>query len=160
MTDQASALESFLHHSDDPAGKEYTTLSAQRAKMRAIQNFHMDGRGWSDIGYHFVVFQWLGKKDVRISPRAFAARPVHKVPAAQLNHNTRTLAICVVGNGVRELLAPETEKLIGDLIRKYGPDVTTIGGHGDVTQTTCPGALFRKSLPDIARHAGIRVRGH
>ena len=23
--------------------------------MRAIQRHHQDGRGWSDIGYHFIV---------------------------------------------------------------------------------------------------------
>ena len=156
MAGQGSPREAFLHHTDDPSGREYRTLTAQRAKMREIQRFHMDERGWSDIGYHFIIFQFLGKKDVRVEPRVFQARPVKFVPAAQQGHNTGTLAICVVGNGVRENLYDATDEMVAALIKRY-PSVKTLGGHGDVFGTECPGREFRKSIPRIAKLAGVKV---
>jgi hypothetical protein len=52
--------EAFLHNSDDPDFAQFNTLAKQKAKMRQIQDFHMDTRGWSDFAYHFAVFQPTG----------------------------------------------------------------------------------------------------
>jgi len=41
-----------LHHSD---GKHTTTLAESEAEARFIQDFHIHGRGWIDIAYHFLV---------------------------------------------------------------------------------------------------------
>ena len=41
-----------LHHS---AGFSAENLEEGIAQMQAIQIFHQDVRGWSDIGYHFVI---------------------------------------------------------------------------------------------------------
>ena len=55
VTLEPAVVELFLHHSvgegttdadhDGDMGDDY---------MRAMQNFHMDGRGWSDIAYNFI----------------------------------------------------------------------------------------------------------
>ena len=42
----------FVHHS---AGRDCTSVDDCAAEVRAIQNYHMDGNGWSDIGYTFLV---------------------------------------------------------------------------------------------------------
>ncbi len=47
----------FIHHSVTPT---CSSRSSCEASVRAIQNFHMDRRGWSDIGY-----RWEGK-DARV----------------------------------------------------------------------------------------------
>ncbi len=38
----------FIHHS---AGEECFTQEECEAEVRAIQDYHMDYNGWSDIGY-------------------------------------------------------------------------------------------------------------
>ena len=40
----------FIHHSVTPT---CSSRSSCEASVRAIQNFHMDRRGWSDIGYRW-----------------------------------------------------------------------------------------------------------
>ena len=40
----------FVHHS---AGNECFTQDDCMAEVRAIQNYHMDGNGWCDIGYRY-----------------------------------------------------------------------------------------------------------
>lgn len=42
----------FIHHT---AGAECNTTASCMSQMRGIQNFHMDSRGWSDIGYSFLI---------------------------------------------------------------------------------------------------------
>lgn len=157
---QGPPTQAFLHHSADVSGKTYNTFAKQCAKMRAVQNFHMDdpSRRWDDIGYSFVVFQHLGVQAPRIDPRIFTGRGSSQIPAAQEDYNTGTLAICVVGDGVHEALAPATVKAIADLIRRY-PTIKRLRGHDQNPEhpheTECPGKRFKASIPTIARAAGV-----
>jgi hypothetical protein len=44
----------MIHHT--AAASDYTTdYETAKSKVRATQNYHMDTRGWCDIGYHFMV---------------------------------------------------------------------------------------------------------
>lgn len=147
----ANIREAFVHHSDDQHGNQWSTMHQQIAKMHDIQDFHMSK--WSDIGYHFVIFQWVGGK---AQARIFEGRPIGFVPAAQLNHNTNTLAICVIGNGNAEIVQRNTRYQIESLLKQF-PQVRTIGGHRDVVATSCPGDQFYKSIPQIAKAAKVGV---
>lgn len=146
--------EAFLHHSDDANAARFDTLEEQKAKMRQIQEFHMGGRGWSDIAYHYVIFQ-PGKADVA---RIFAGRRLSAVPAAQEEHNTNTLAICVVGDFTpgHDTLDRNTRYAIEVLLRRY-PQLKTLGGHRQVVSTSCPGANIMRYLPRIADAVDLRV---
>lgn len=152
MDMQARPTEAFLHYSDDVAVGGIDTLAEQAAKARAIQDFHLHGRGWSDIAYHYLVFQPYGRLR---RARVFAGRGDRFVPAAQAGHNTGTLAICVVaGPGVP--LKRNTRYVIEQLLRRY-PSVKTVGGHRDVVATDCPGESITNALPRIAGAAGKRL---
>jgi N-acetylmuramoyl-L-alanine amidase len=43
----------IIHHTDTI--NTYTTLAQAEQQVRAVYAFHVNGRGWSDIGYNFVV---------------------------------------------------------------------------------------------------------
>ena len=153
MGRQLSPLEAFVHHTADAEGMSFNTKDEQVRKIRAIDHFHRNGRGWSMTGYHWLVFQKVGSRNVS---RGFAVRPVLYVPAAQANHNTRTLAIAVVGNGDKEPMFDDTVACIARIIRMY-KNVRVVGGHRDVVATGCPGRNFYQRLPQIAHRAGVRV---
>lgn len=145
--------EAFIHHSEDGDFAQWNTLEKQAAKMRAIQDFHMDGRGWSDFAYHFAVFQATGTLR---AARIFRGRESSNVvPAAQLNHNSHTLAIVIIGNGDADPLKADTQRAILEILRRY-PNLRTLGGHRQVVATDCPGARFFSAIPDLARRAGLR----
>lgn len=158
---QADPHEAFIHHGAEPdqAADRIDTHAELNAAMRATQNFHMDGRGWSDIAYHYMIFQPRGRfKYAHIAE----GRMVHHVPAAQLGHNTGTLAICVFGtvDQTREL-KDNTIWAIAQLLKGVRGNMTgiraikVVGGHKDVTQTSCPGNVIYHALDRIARDAGI-----
>lgn len=151
ITRQSSPHEAFLHHSDDPHPELFDHLDEQKAHMRQLQNFHMDTRGWSDIAYHWIVFQAFGSVQ---GARAFRGRRPDWVPAAQLGHNTGTLAVCVVGGD--QPLKDDTEALILRLLSRY-KNLRTLGGHRDVTPTSCPGDPIYRRVPTLAKRAGLRT---
>jgi len=138
--------EFFLHHPADPHDLSHLDTDGEEdAFMRGVQDFHMDTRKWSDIGYTFVVFQ---------TGRVYRGRGRGFVPAAQLGHNTGTIAVlCAVGNSespsgamIRGLIA------LKDLMdKRVGRDLR-VRAHGDVTPTECPGPRVRAIIPQLQRH--------
>src|SRR5688572_12747440 len=50
-----SALNRAIIHHTAGAGEYTTSLETGKAKVRGVQNYHMDTQGWCDIGYHFLV---------------------------------------------------------------------------------------------------------
>lgn len=151
---QHFTVEGFLHHSEDQNGQVFDTLAKQGQKMRDIQAFHMnntDGKhGWSDIGYHYVIFQ---PNHRHRRAHIFGARAVTATPAAQMSHNSNTLAVCVVGNGDVETLHEHTRTALRFVFHRHS--VKKIGGHRDVTPTDCPGARFYAEIPHQARILGV-----
>lgn len=154
MARQAAPREAFLHHTADApnAVNLYDTKREQAAKVRAIDAQHRR-QGWDMGGYHWVVFQKTGDRN---EARAFQLRPALFVPAAQQDHNSRTLAIVVVGNGNENRLFEDTRHVIAQVIRQY-KQIQTLGGHRDVVATNCPGDIFYRDITDIARRARVKV---
>lgn len=146
--DPNAIAEVFIHHSDSP-GAHVRTLAEAVAIVQQEQAFHMDTRGWSDIGYHFVIVPNaapLGRAFV------FAGRALTVVPAAQLGHNENTAAICIVQMDP-EPLRDNTRWRAGRLARRIR-SARRLRGHYEVTQTECPGAVIRAQLDRIAAIAG------
>lgn len=154
MAVQGSFTEAFIHHSDDTNAARLLNFNAQAAKMRQIQDYHMDTKGWSDIAYHFVVFQPYG---VLVRARIFEGRRLTAVPAAQEGHNSNTLAICVVGDyqSLNEVKR-NTRYAIEQLLSEF-PELGTLGGHRDVVSTTCPGDRLYREIPRIAGAVDLSV---
>lgn len=97
-----------------------------------IRYDHMKNRGWSDIGYHYVVNS-LG--DLRLG------RPVWRSGAHVKGKNRHSIGIGVVGNYQHDKLSYNASiqltQLLDDLVRHFpGAEVV---GHRDVAATLCPG---------------------
>ena len=56
--------------------------------VAAIRKYHVNQRGWSDIGYHFVVY---------LDGTVHAGRPLDKIGAHCTGHNSYSIGICYVG---------------------------------------------------------------
>jgi hypothetical protein len=44
-----------IHHTASSGHWSTAGLNESKANVRGVQNYHMDGQGWGDIGYHFLV---------------------------------------------------------------------------------------------------------
>jgi hypothetical protein len=138
-----------IHHtvtgSSDPA-----------RQMRGIQRFHMDTRGWCDVGYHFLIGQ---------DGRVYEGRPVHLLGAHAGGQNTGNVGISFIGcfnssgcGGLGPTRPNDASiriagRLVGTLRRLYGATVDSahVKGHGQWPgqSTSCPGSNLRVRIPDI-----------
>lgn len=141
----SSIREFFVHHSASP-GKGIDNFVEQCQTMRDMQAFHMGPeRGWADIAYHYVVFQPYGRLR---RARIFEGRGLATVPAAQLNHNTNTQAVCVVSR-TGEPIKRSTKRALKWLYKR-SPASSALG-HFQVTLTECPGPELKAFLPELRK---------
>lgn len=148
--DSGKIAEVFIHHSDGP-GIAHTFEQAAQI-VRGLQDFHMRVRGWADIAYHYVLVQ-NARHDRGGLAWVFEGRPLSVVPAAQLNHNQGTAAICIAQKDP-EPLHENTRWRAGRLARHID-SAHVLRGHYEVTGTECPGAVIRPQLAAIAHIAGL-----
>lgn len=112
--------------------------------VRDIQNFHMDVRNWSDIGYNFVV-------DHR--GNAYFARGWLAIGAHAANHNTEGVGVCFIGRAgdLTDHAKRTINGLYADAVAHKGGPLTW-QGHRDANPTECPGdelyAWIRAGHPD------------
>jgi N-acetylmuramoyl-L-alanine amidase len=115
------------------------TIEAEMAAMREIQRFHQRTRGWSDIGYAFVVFP---------SGRVYEGRGRY-VGAHCPGHNAEP-SCAFAGDYTRN---PPTQRAVAsfDALRKQ---LGMVGwrGHREGFPTACPGAaLFGTLMREVPR---------
>lgn len=119
-------------------GSAYTDRPHDRCDdyVRQVQAAHMDGNGWSDIGYSFVVCT---------HGYVYEGRGLRRRNSANGNTtlNEQDYAVCLLV-GSSGLTVPTDEQLHGardaiDYCRTEGPAGSWLGGHRDGHNTTCPG---------------------
>lgn len=136
--------ELWLHHT---AGSE-----RGHAGMRAIQDYHMDVKGWNDIAYSFVV-----------DPDSLGVY-VGRGPGIQgghtEGHNSISHAICVMGNFDVTQPSDDLLKVIAELINHgvaQGWWRGLSGGHRDASgaSTACPGSYLYAEINRIRLYQTI-----
>ena len=127
--------EIIVHCAATPEGKDFTV-----GDMRA---WHKQ-RGWSDIGYHYVVYR---------DGRVMLGRPVGQVGSHVAGRNTGTIGICYVGGVTADgKTAKDTRTdaqrasllwLVRELRRKHR-GINAVTGHNQYAAKACPSFDVRK----------------
>ncbi|XP_022286899.2 peptidoglycan-recognition protein SC2-like [Crassostrea virginica] len=126
----------FIHHTAGHSCHDFDTCVTA---LKGIQNFHMDTRGWDDIGYSFLVGQ---------DGQIYEGRGWDHVGAHTLHYNTRGYAASFMGNYMthppNNASLNAAKKLIEYGVSKgFVSSTYHLYGHRDVSATACPGdALY------------------
>jgi len=124
--------EIVLHHSASPDGAVQN--------WGQIRRYHMDNRGWKNIGYHWGIE--LVCYDYEIMIGRFENENGAHCPG----HNQTALGICLVGNFDLNAVPPRqwqpALKLVRQLMKNHGLQPSDIYGHGELKATACPGRHF------------------
>ncbi|MFV0317022.1 MAG: peptidoglycan recognition protein [Microthrixaceae bacterium] len=162
--------KAVVHHTVNSNGYSQAQVPGM---LRGIQAYHMDGRGWDDIGYNFVVDRFGGIWEGR---QGGIDRPV--VGAHASGFNTNTVGISILGDftsaqppaaAIEGVSRVAGWKLYLGKVDPTGSGTYTSGGsprypagtvvnipnvvgHGDVGQTGCPGRTS-ELLPQIRQRA-------
>ena len=145
----ASKTRMAIHHT-------VTGSSNPERQVRGIQRYHMDSRGWCDVGYHFLV---------GIDGTIYEGRPLELRGAHVGGQNTGNIGISFVGcfnsSGCSRLGPTRPSdasiqaagQLVGALSRIYGISINTtrVKGHRDHSgaSTSCPGSYLYSRLDEI-----------
>ena len=141
-----------IHHA---AGWGARNLQEGILAVQSIQDFHIDGRGWTDIAYHFLIDK---------AGNIFQGRPETVIGAHVMNHNTGNLGVCILGcyhpeetsYFCNDHLTQESRDaavhLFAWLADKFNYKDRVLLGHRDYydyPHTSCPGNNIHKLLPEI-----------
>ena len=114
----------IIHHS----------ASARTTTVKDIREWHR-ARGWTDIGYHWVID---GEGHIR------QGRPWEQIGAHVKGHNRNSFGVCVVGDNTRpdrrwtQTQAASLGFLV-DAVRVFYPKIQVLGHRDTGAATDCPG---------------------
>lgn len=135
-----------VHHTD---GHPRTALSDAIEEVRGIQRFHMNERGWADIGYHFVIDG---------AGRVFEGRRADVLGAHAESANMNNIGIALMGDYNRDRLNDDQKttlrRLITFLALRYRTDPSQRGfiqPHMHYNNTDCPGKNVVGFLDELRR---------
>ncbi len=157
---------SDVHHT---AGVNDYTSAQVPSILRGIYAYHAEGRDWGDIGYNFLVDRfgriWEGRaggmdravigahakgvNDETVGVSFMGNYDVVPVPTTMVDAAARVIAWKFGLHGVRA----GTNVTIDGVVR------STIFGHRDVAQTTCPGRYLYAKLPELRSKVAARMAG-
>jgi len=135
--------EVILHHTWSPTASQYRGIQT----IKGIHNYHVNERGWSDIGYHYLVAPngaiWLG-------------RPLSRDGGHVLGRNSGTIGVSLILNGDVELpkdaQIAAVAALLGSLFSRFGIRAAENfipgkrGFHRHYADKSCPGTLITESM--------------
>lgn len=124
-----SINEIIVHCSATPEGRDRTVEDIRRG--------HIKDRGWSDIGYHYVIYR---------DGSVHAGRDVDIIGAHCTDHNAHSVGVCYVGGmdaankKAKDTRTEEQKKALKELLRKLRSMYpgAQIHGHRDYANKACP----------------------
>jgi len=100
--------------------------------VKEIRVWHVEERGWSDIGYHYVI---------RKNGTVEVGRPIQRIGSHCRGQNSGSIGICYVGgHGGLDDRTEEQKCSLIDLIMTLRHDHgdLTVHGHSEFSAKTCP----------------------
>ena len=175
--DESIRDKASLHYGDVHAGFVHHTVNANdytRSEvpglLRSIYAYHVKSRGWSDIGYNYLIDRFG-----RIWEGRYGGVDRAVVGAHTLGFNADSFAASAIGN---YQIARPSQAMIEAYATLYAwklslhgvnasstrQYVTTrwfqaINGHRDAAATLCPGQYLYAQLPTIRKLAAAAQRG-
>ena len=113
------------------------TREGQDIPVETIKKWHVEGRGWSDIGYHFYI---------DINAKIWKGRDIQKIGAHCSKNNRSSIGICYCGGVEADGKTPkdtrtesQKESLLSVLktLKAMFPD-STIYSHNEFANKACP----------------------
>lgn len=108
------------------------TRPNQDIDAATIRDWHVNGNGWRDIGYHYVI-----KRDGTVEK----GRPDSQAGAHVAGQNSDSIGVCLVGGMHQERKEPDCNftdaqwhslsTLVDELVDKYPQTQYNVSGHRD-----------------------------
>lgn len=122
-----------IHHDGMPP-VTLNNSAAVAQRIEQIRNSHVIGRGWADIGYHYIVDP---------QGRVWEGRSISKQGAHVKDQNENNLGILVLGNFDRQTptqaALASLDKFVANQMQRYNIGISQVRTHMERDSTSCPG---------------------
>jgi len=130
----------IIHCSATPEGRDIDAAT--------IKDWHVNGNGWSDIGYHYVI---------KLNGEIESGRPLDVTGAHVKGHNKDSIGICYIGGADEDMNPKDTmldcqEEAMRELIfslRMVWDKELTLHGHNEYASKACPSFKVSQKFEDI-----------
>tara|TARA_B100000035_G_C20980182_1_gene545073 strand:- start:720 stop:1136 length:417 start_codon:yes stop_codon:yes gene_type:complete len=130
----------IIHCSATPEGRDIDAAT--------IKDWHVNGNGWSDIGYHYVI---------KLNGEIESGRPLDIAGAHVKGHNSDSIGICYIGGADEDMNPKDTmlqcqEEAMRELIyslRMVWDKELTLHGHNEYASKACPSFKVSEKFSDI-----------
>jgi len=143
---------------------DWMAQSSPSEQLQEIRKWHVEGNGWSDIGYHAYISR---------TGDILQARPIEIQGAHVKGHNADSIGVCLAGgfgssseDRAVDHYTPEQLaalwKFIKDARDMYG-DAISVHGHNEYANKACPGFpvsrwMAGQSIQEARPKAAPRVK--
>lgn len=151
LADPMNGVRRITVHHDGMSPFTNSSWGSAAHRIEAIRNAHT-GKGWADIGYHYVIDP---------AGRIWQARPLSLQGAHVRSANPHNLGICVLGNFERQrptnAAVRSLEDLIASEMRRLRVPLSEVRTHQEHAATACPGRALQAKM-NSTRSRGGRLR--
>ena len=168
-TQMSSLTRAVVHHTAG-SGDWTTDYETAKARVRGVQNYHMDNNGWSDIGYHFLASAGGHIFEGRAGSMSSLPRGAHD------GCNANSFGFTALGyfhSPYNQSYTTAMQNSVMDVIAwrmpsawsPYGSgsycstDVGYLDGHRRVKATACPGDIIYNNYITDNRNGGPMRNG-
>lgn len=130
----------IIHCTATPEGRHTT--------VEDIRRWHVNERGWSDIGYHYVVY---------LDGSVHKGRPIIRSGVHTKGYNRNSIGITYVGGIDKDTFKPKDtrtceqkealHKLLMELMCTY--EKATLHGHNEFASKACPSFIVADEYKDV-----------
>tara|TARA_R110000772_G_C13090165_1_gene418473 strand:+ start:196 stop:606 length:411 start_codon:yes stop_codon:yes gene_type:complete len=122
-------IEEIIIHCTD-------TFADMDVDIELIRKWHVEERGWSDVGYHYLI-----RRDGSVE----TGRDIHRPGAHAVGHNKHSIGLAITGGKARgdesatnftQAQWNSLEDFVVSLVEQF-PDASVIG-HNNVSKKACP----------------------
>lgn len=139
-----------VHHDGMSAFTSRSQADATR-RIESIRKSHV-GKGWADIGYHYIIDP---------AGRVYEGRPVSLQGAHVKYNNPHNLGVMVLGNYMLQSPTPQTlaalDHILASMMRRYRVGVARVYTHQELRPTACPGTSIQQHMLST-RRGGVLAR--
>ncbi|MGE3108925.1 MAG: peptidoglycan recognition family protein [Phycisphaerales bacterium] len=128
-----------VHHSGINSS-DLRSSSLVVRELEGIRSGHV-GRGWADIGYHYIIDPF---------GRVYEGRATRFQGAHVENNNEHNLGIMVLGNFDQQTPTPQAQASLMQFVRsqmsQYNVPVSRVYTHRELKPTACPGRTLQQMM--------------
>jgi hypothetical protein len=150
-TEPTSPYRITIHHTQ---GAYAAGVEEGMREARAIQDYHMNGRGWNDIGYQYLM-DGLGN--------LYQGRGEKVLGAHTADNNAGNIGVSLMGNYMElkpnDAQMESLKSFLPVLAERYGIPAERLYGHRDLSASDCPGDKLFARLPELRKALGGREEG-